>query len=82
MPSFIWSPKAFTPTFKLNYGRSESGKVITKSVSIRNINPNGLTDNIIRTAINNILSAFVTADAFEYSIYEIEGSGKFNIEEE
>lgn len=82
MPSFTWTPKTLTPTFKLNYGSTESGSVVTKSVSIRNINPQALTDTNIRTALNNIIGTFYTADAFEYPIYEIEASGKYSINED
>lgn len=76
-----WYPKSCTPTFKLQYGISESGSVITKSVSIRNINPSALNNTTIRGYVNNIINAFISANAFEYNIYKIEASGKYELEE-
>ena len=65
-----WTPKTISPSFKLNFGTSESGARITKSVTIRNCNPDALDDNETKTALNNIISQFVN-DTFERSIYQV-----------
>lgn len=78
--AYVWTPKSFSPAFKINYGISETGGRILKSVTLRNCSELAITDANVRTALNNIFAAFVSTNAFEYSIYTIEGNAKFQIE--
>lgn len=79
----IWFPKSISPSFKVAVGYSASGNVLTKSVSIRNVDPECLTNTGKKGMLDNIINSIAdTPDVFTGYIAKIVVSASYEIERE
>lgn len=81
---FSWHATKCSPKLKLDAGRTETGKVITKSVSIRNVNPSAMYENtsssaIVRTNLENVLATINANNPFMLNIYRIDVDGSYQL---
>lgn len=81
---FTWRATKCSPKIKLDAGRTESGSIVTKSVSIRNVNPSAMYENssssaIVRANLENVLATINANNPFMLNIYQIDVDGSYQL---
>lgn len=77
--AYFWRNKSVSPSIKLRTGIDASGNIMLVSVSIRNTDPDILTSEQKRQALQNIITAFRVNDIFDYPMQHVIVSGSWTV---